>query len=54
MLRRFFPKGTNFSNINDEDIKDVQDWMNNYPRKILTGARANLEIDKEIGFNLLL
>ena len=54
MLRRFFPKGTNFSNINDEDIKDVQDWMNNYPRKILTGASPNLEIEKEIGFNLLL
>ena len=35
MIRRWFPKGTNFNNITKEEIQKCQDWMNNYPRKIL-------------------
>ena len=34
MIRRFFPKGTDFSKISKKRIAAVQDWMNNYPRKI--------------------
>jgi IS30 family transposase len=35
MIRRFIPKGTDISKLSHKDIKAIQDWMNNYPRKIL-------------------
>ena len=35
MIRRFFPKGTDFSRISKKRIAEVQNWMNSYPRKIL-------------------
>lgn len=35
MMRRFFPKGTNFDDITDEQIQKVVDYINNRPRKIL-------------------
>ena len=35
MIRRFVPKGTNIANLSDEDIQWIEDWMNNYPRRIL-------------------
>ena len=41
MIRRFFPKGTDFTEISEARIADVQDWMNNYPRKILNWKTPN-------------
>jgi IS30 family transposase len=35
MIRRWFPKGTDFAKISQRRIKAVEYWMNNYPRKIL-------------------
>lgn len=35
MIRRFFPKGTDFGKITKKRIAALQDWMNGYPRKIL-------------------
>lgn len=35
MIRRFFPKGTDFSKVTKKQIAEIQDWMNSYPRKIL-------------------
>lgn len=35
MIRRFFPKGTNFDEVTDEQIQKVVDYLNNRPRKIL-------------------
>jgi IS30 family transposase len=35
MIRRFIPKGTDISKLSDRDIKRIEEWMNNYPRKIL-------------------
>lgn len=35
IIRRFFPKGTDFTKITKKRIAAVQDWMNNYPRKVL-------------------
>lgn len=35
MIRRFFPKGTDFSKVTKKRVAEVQDWMNDYPRKIL-------------------
>ncbi len=35
MIRRWFPKGTDFSKVTKKQIAELQDWMNSYPRKIL-------------------
>jgi len=35
LIRRFIPKGSNIDKFSKQDIKRIQNWMNNYPRKIL-------------------
>lgn len=35
MIRYFIPKGTLIENYSFEDINNIADWMNNYPRKSL-------------------
>ena len=35
IIRRFFPKGTDFDTITAEEIKRVEDWINNRPIKVL-------------------
>ncbi|MCK5218180.1 IS30 family transposase, partial [bacterium] len=35
MIRRFIPKGTDISKVREGKIKEIETWMNNYPRKIL-------------------
>ncbi len=35
MIRRWFPKGTDFSKVKSRDIAECQEWMNDYPRKSL-------------------
>ena len=35
LIRRFFPKGTDFDTISEEEIAYVEDWINNRPMKIL-------------------
>jgi len=34
MIRRFIPKGTDISKLSHRDIQRIEDWMNNYPRRI--------------------
>lgn len=41
MIRRFIPKGKNIAAVSEDKIQDIQDWMNNYPRKILGYKTAN-------------
>ena len=41
IIRRFFPKGTDFSKVSLASIQAVEDWMNEYPRRILGGISAN-------------
>lgn len=35
IIRRFIPKGTHLAEVSLSHIRRVQDWMNNYPRRIL-------------------
>lgn len=35
MIRRRIPKSSNIGRYSRKQIKDVQDWMNNYPRRLL-------------------
>lgn len=41
MIRRFVPKGVDIADFSDKDIQKIEDWMNNYPRKILGYKTAN-------------
>lgn len=43
LIRRFLPKKTNFDNITQEEIKRVEDWLNNRPMKVL-GYRTPKEV----------
>ncbi len=46
LIRQFFPKKTNFDNIQERDIKRVERLLNNRPRK-----RLNYLTPKEVFFN---
>ncbi len=35
IVRRFFPKGTNFDNVTAAEVAEAEKWMNDYPRAIL-------------------
>jgi IS30 family transposase len=48
MIRRFIPKGTDIADISRHEIKRIENWMNNYPRKKLGYATA-----KEMAENCL-
>lgn len=41
IIRRFFPKGTDFGKISLEQIKYVENWINNRPMKILNYLTPN-------------
>ena len=34
LIRRFIPKGTDISKLTNKDIRRIENWMNNYPRRI--------------------
>ena len=41
ILRRFIPKGTDIGSITAKELQQIEDWVNNYPRKILGYKSAN-------------
>ena len=52
LVRRKIPKGTNFDDKSEGDIQGVEDWINNYPRKLFEGKNAShmfkIELEKII------
>lgn len=45
-LRYYFPKGTDFSIVSDEELQDIVEEINNRPRKILGYMSANEKFDQ--------
>lgn len=43
LIRRFFPKGTDFNLVTEQQLQKVEDWLNNRPRKVL-GYRTPAEV----------
>lgn len=41
ILRRFVPKGTDIGKLSVKQLQQIEDWVNNYPRKILGYKSAN-------------
>ena len=48
MLRRHFPKGTNFDNVPDTEIDRVTAWLNYYPRKLLSWGNSQTRFDQAL------
>jgi len=51
MLRRYFPKGTDFATVSQTDVVDALTRINNKPRKIL-GYKSSLQVASEKGLIL--
>lgn len=41
ILRRFVPKGTDIGKLTVKELQQIEDWVNNYPRKIFGYKPAN-------------
>ena len=41
LIRRFIPKGIDISKVSKKKIKYIEEWMNNYPRRIFGYKSAN-------------
>jgi IS30 family transposase len=41
LIRRFVPKGTNIEKLTKQDIKRIEHWINNYPRRMFGYKSAN-------------
>lgn len=48
MIRRFIPKGSDISKLTRRQIQQLEDWMNNYPRKILDFETAEERFVREL------
>ena len=48
MIRRKHPKGTSFEEISRAEIADTEDWINNYPRKVLGYRSAEMAYRAEL------
>jgi IS30 family transposase len=41
LVRRFVPKGTDMGKLKESDIRRIEQWMNNYPRRMFQYKSAN-------------
>lgn len=48
LIRRFFPKGTSFDNVSEEQLAEAERWVNNYPRKLLGWKSAAMLFEEEL------
>lgn len=46
LIRRFIPKGSHISDYSNEYIQQIENWINNYPRKLFSG-RSAMEVYNE-------
>ena len=42
LIRRWIPKGTDIGPISETVIKEIEDWINNYPRGIFGYKSSNM------------
>ena len=48
LIRRFIPKGKDIRDITEEELKSIEEWMNNYPRKLFNGKSSKEMYDIEL------
>jgi IS30 family transposase len=49
ILRRFIPKASDIGLVSKKTVRESQDWMNTYPRKILKGLAPLVDLVKGMG-----
>ena len=54
IIRRFIPKGSDIGREKKLSIRKIQDWMNNYPRKILNGRSPLEALADELGAGFII
>ena len=47
LIRRFIPKGTVITNISEEYIQEIEDWINNLLRPMF-GYKSSLEMARNV------
>ena len=47
-IRRFVPKGCAIAEYSTKEILEIQEWLNDYPRKVLNGKSANEVVKSEL------
>jgi len=52
LVRQYFPKGTDFTQVTDERIKEVQDLLNDRPRAVLNYYKPDEVFNKLVALNL--
>ena len=48
MIRRFIPKGADIGKYTSKEIKLIEHWINNYPRRIFNGLSSNEMLMREM------
>lgn len=48
IVRRFFPKGTNFDDVTTQEVAQAEAWMNSYPRAILGWRSAGAVFSEQL------
>lgn len=48
IVRRWFPKGTNFDSVTAKEVAQAEEWMNNYPRAILGWRSAGAVFSEQL------
>ena len=46
LIRRFIPKGADIGKFSEKEIKIIEHWINNYPRRSLNGLSTNEYLKK--------
>lgn len=48
LIRRWIPKGTPIENYTRDEIRKIEEWINNYPRKLFGGKTANEQFEHHL------
>jgi len=48
MVRKFIPKGADIGKYTKKEIRQIEEWINNYPRRILGYASAKDVFEEEL------
>lgn len=49
MVRRFVPKGTRIESITEDQVRRIESWIANYPRKLLGGRSSREAFQEALG-----
>lgn len=47
-IRKQYPKGTDFTNITEREVRALEDWVNAYPREIFGFATSGEKFDEQL------